>query len=384
VFFVSLLLILLSACGQLEGPVLLAAPVETTVKAKLTASAPSERAFFGDSVAIHGRTAVVGAWGEGEEAGAAYVYVARNGGWTLQDTLRVEDGAPGERFGHAVAVHSDTIVVGAVYDGEFGFRAGAAYLFVREGSSWHFQAKLTAPDAAAYQQFGSAVAVGDDVVAVGASGFSGRAVYLFDRAGAYQTTLRPGDLHEDARFGSALALAGDTLVAGAWQDELFDEHDGEAPVLGTVYFFERSGAGWREVARFTSPSGNPGFGYAVAVGNGTAAVGTPGESVSVFARRAGAWLLAATLSAPDAPHFGSAVALGGGRLAVGAPGGAGTVFIYRQNGHAWTLAQRVQAPSGNDALHLGGAVAASGQRLIAGATGDRAGGIASGAVYVIP
>lgn len=362
----------------------MASPMEAVADTKLTALEPKEYAFFGYSVAIHGRTAVVGAWGEDSERGAAYIYVARNGSWILQDTLRAEDGAPGERFGHAVAIHGDKIVVGAVYDGEAGFRAGAAYLFVREGSSWHFRAKLTAPDAAAYQQFGSAVAMGDDVVAVGASGFTGRAIHLFDRSGAHQATLQPGDLHEDARFGSALALSGDTLVAGAWQDELYDDYDDEAPVPGAAYLFERSEDGWREVARVTSSSGNPGFGYAVAIGNGAAAVGAPGESVSVFARRGGAWQLAATLSEAEALHFGSAVAIGGNRLAVGAPGGAGAVFVYQQQGGAWALAQRVQAPSGNDALHLGGAIAASGQRLIAGATGDRAGGIASGAAYVIP
>src|SRR3989442_715538 len=139
---------------------------------------PNETAFsqqFGHAVAIEGDTAVVGAPLDSAgnvNAGAAYVFVRAGATWIEQAKLTAGDAGLKAEFGNAVAISGDTIVVGAHADprGD-GVPEGAAYVFARNGTGWSQQAKLRSADPAASQhQFGAAVAIDGEVVAVGAIG----------------------------------------------------------------------------------------------------------------------------------------------------------------------------------------------------------------------
>jgi len=140
---------------------------------KLIASDAAPGDNFGISVAIFGDTAVIGAYVDdhagGVNAGAAYVFVHAGGMWTEQAKLTASDAAADDGFGIAVAVSGDTAVVGAwANDHTGGTDAGAAYVFVRAAGVWTQQAKLTASDAAANDQFGASVAVFGDTAVIGA------------------------------------------------------------------------------------------------------------------------------------------------------------------------------------------------------------------------
>ena len=143
-----------------------------TQQAKLTASDAAADDRFGISVAVAGDTAVVGAFLDdtlaGTDAGSAYVFVRSGGAWTQQAKLTASDAAADDPFGDSVAVAGDTAVVGALDDTLAGTDAGSAYVFVRSGGAWTQQAKLTASDAAADDQFGYSVAVAGDTAVVGA------------------------------------------------------------------------------------------------------------------------------------------------------------------------------------------------------------------------
>lgn len=99
---------------------------------------------FGVSVAIDGDTVVVGAnsaaVGGNNLQGAAYVFIRSGSGWTQQAKLTADDGQAQDRFGVSVAISGDTILVGAVNDAGNGNRR-ATYVFTRSGSSWVQQAK---------------------------------------------------------------------------------------------------------------------------------------------------------------------------------------------------------------------------------------------------
>ena len=105
---------------------------------------------FGTAVGLHGDYAVVGDDWEGGAAshqGAAYVY-RRNGagGWDLVlPVLTAPDATNYDHFGRAVAIYEDRLIVGA--PGVFGAGvtgAGAAYVYVRAGTSWGLEQKLEA------------------------------------------------------------------------------------------------------------------------------------------------------------------------------------------------------------------------------------------------
>ena len=141
-------------------------------KAKLTASDGEEWDWFGTSVAISGDTVVVGAdddvIGTNTDQGSAYVFVRSGDTWTQTAKLTASDGAADDSFGHSVAISGDTVVVGA--DGDDNNK-GSAYVFEKPAAGWANMtqtAKLTASDGEDYDHFGYSVAISGDTVVVGA------------------------------------------------------------------------------------------------------------------------------------------------------------------------------------------------------------------------
>ena len=145
-----------------------------TEEAKLTAADAAERDGFGRSVALSGdgRTALVGTANAaclagGDDCGAAYVFIRDKGGaWVEQQKLTASDAAPFSNFGHSVALSADgkTTLIGAPGAGPPAaacpaFNCGAGYVFVRRGSQWGEQQKLTGSDAGIGATFGWSVAL---------------------------------------------------------------------------------------------------------------------------------------------------------------------------------------------------------------------------------
>src|SRR5262245_42630691 len=87
---------------------------------ELLASDEEYYQWFGYSVAISGDTALVGAFlddgAAGASAGSAYVFVRTATGWTEQAKLTASDAAAGDEFGFSVSISGDTALIGAVYD----------------------------------------------------------------------------------------------------------------------------------------------------------------------------------------------------------------------------------------------------------------------------
>src|SRR5688572_23593433 len=163
-----------------------------TQQQKITSTPRGVGAQHGSAVAINGNTMVVGARHDSttaSQAGAAFVYVLTGGTWTQQAVLLAGDGALADKFAYSVAISGDTIVVGSYNDDAPLSNAGSAYVFVRNGTTWSFQQKLTAGDGTADDEFGSAVAITGEVIVVGAhfadlpSNSQAGSAYVFRRSG---------------------------------------------------------------------------------------------------------------------------------------------------------------------------------------------------------
>jgi hypothetical protein len=294
-------------------------------QAKLTASDGAALDCFGLSVTLSGDTALVGAFGDDGYKGSAYVFVRSGTIWSQQAKLTASDGAAGDRFGYAVALSGDTALVGAVFD-EVGTNTlqGSAYVFVRSGTIWSQQAKLTASDGAASDYFGSSVASSGDTALVGAHGddsLKGSA-YVFVRSGttwSQQAKLTASDGAASDYFGISVASSGDTALVGAYEDD---------SLKGSAYVFVRSGTTWSQQAKLTAADGaaNDYFGRSVALSGDTALVGAYGDdslkgSAYVFVRSGATWSQQAKLTAADgaaSDYFGISVALSGDTALVGA------------------------------------------------------------------
>jgi hypothetical protein len=136
---------------------------------------------FGRALAVQGNVAVVGAPNDevgSHTHGAAYVFSRRSHGWLQDRKLLARDSDVFDGFGLRVAVSGDTIAVGSMFDHDASLYSGAAYVYQRSGQSgWSLREKLFPSDAARDDAFGSAVAVSDNAVLVGAFGKSDVAFY---------------------------------------------------------------------------------------------------------------------------------------------------------------------------------------------------------------
>ena len=255
---------------------------EEAVKSVASDGAASD--YFGYSnIAVSGDTAVVGAYlddDSGSASGSAYVFVKSGSDWVLQTKLTASDGTMEDYFGISVAIDGDTIVVGANGDSDINPRGGSAYVFTRSGTTWTQQAKLLASDGAAYGHFGGAVSVSGGKLAIGATS-SGSvtgigSVYVFAWTGAawmQQAKLLASDGAAYDYFGVNVAIDGDTVVAGAY----FDDDKGTSS--GSAYIFTRSGSTWTQQAKLLASDGAAGdyFGRGVGVSGNDVVIGAYGD-----------------------------------------------------------------------------------------------------------
>jgi len=125
--------------------------------------------FFGDAVDIDDGIVAVGAWAKSiyyDHSGAAYLFDANTGSQLAY--LVPADGHDRDNFGISISIDNDIVAIGAHQDGDNGWVSGSAYLW--DASSGTQIVKFLASDGAAFDYFGSSIAIDNGVVAVGAIG----------------------------------------------------------------------------------------------------------------------------------------------------------------------------------------------------------------------
>ena len=254
--------------------------------AKLVDATMDNGASFGESVALSddGNTALIGGYADSGDNGAAWVFIRTGSTWSQQAELIDTGPDSGAYFGASVALSADgnTALIGGSEDSA---NVGAAWVFTRTGPNWAQQAKLvdTGPDAGA--EFGSSVALsGNGQVALigGPIDSSDKgAAWIFTVSGTtwtQQAKLVDTGADADAAFGDSVALSADggtALIGGP-----LDASDN-----GAAWIFTGSGSSWTQQAKIASPDALAEFGEAVALSatGGTALIGAFDDATDVGA-----------------------------------------------------------------------------------------------------
>ena len=345
--------------------------------------------YFGGGLALNGSTLVVGAAGESSSqttitngatastdnsaasAGAAYVFLRSGTSWTQQAYIKAPNAEASDSFGNNLALDGDTLVVGAwaedssqttITNGttasgdNSATDAGAAYVFLRSGTSWSQQAYLKAPNAEAGDVFGGSVAISGDTILVGArweasnqtsitngatassnnSISQAGAAYVFIRSGtswSQQAYLKAPNPSSGDNFGFALALDGDTAAVGAYAEDSIQTtitNSGDASTdnsvtdAGAVYVFKRSGTTWSQEAYIKAPNAEAGdyFGISVALSGDLLAVSAPVED-----------------SAQNTITNGTTASSNN------SASGAGAVYVFARDNSSWTQKAYIKAPN---------------------------------------
>lgn len=286
---------------------------------------------FGSSVALAGPLLAVGAPVRSPN-GAVDLFSREGTSWTLETSLVPLAPDAEEAFGVSVSLGENVVVVGAPR----GSQPGAVYVFEKGSEGWSQVVLLTAPVVAAGDEFGAAVSVRDNVLAIGAPGTDGGvgAVYASSRGpmGWSQPQRLPSNPKQGERLGAAVAADGDIIAAGA--PESFGLFGGS----GAVYLFDKIDDKWHPGwtfnvdAIFELPFFKPfRFGASVALQGDRLVVGAPSPVVAgsgdpdrtiLFERHKEIWNEVAEMDAVLAPRgdkFGTAVALSPSFLVVTSP-----------------------------------------------------------------
>lgn len=344
--------------------------------------------------------------------------------YSQQAYLKASNAGDNDSFGYSVAIDADTIVVGAPRESgdasstieesnDAAYQSGAAYIFVRSGSTWSQQAYLKVSDPATNDAFGSAVAIEGDTVVVGAptkpdvnNTLEAGSTYVFTRSGSTwteQARLASSSPKFFGHFGSSVAISGETVVVGS--DEFY-QSTGIGP--GKVDVFTRSGSTWSHQTRLEAfnPGNGARFGKSVAIDGDTIVVGADqeyGDSSStvdnpnsnttfagaayVFVRSDSTWSQQAYLKAFNAEShdsFGTAVAVSGDTVVIGATSeagdqastiengnnnalNAGAAYVYARSGSAWSLQAYLKASNAEEYDLFGSSVAIAEDILLVGA-----------------
>ena len=375
-------------------------------QAKLIAPDGKKGDAFG-TVAVSGDTAVIGASSDGEGS----VYIFRNNGttWNFQQKLKASDGQFADLFGGAVAISGDTLVVGAG-GADIGANdiQGAAYVFVREGTTWSEQQKLVASDGAIFDGFGFSVSISGETIVVGAqannidNNINQGAAYVFVRTGptwSEQQKLTASDGASNDFFGQSVAVNGETIVIGAPQMDISANSD-----QGSAYVFVRTGTTWNLQQKLTASDGATAdlFGGAVAISGETVVVGAfiadIGSSLDqgsayVFVRTGTTWSLQQKLTDLDGmteSFFGCSVMIEGEVVVVGAFStdlgngvNQGAAYVFRRTGTVWEQVFKLTPLDPEESMQFGFSVAISGGVILVGAPVDTIGeNFDQGSAYV--
>jgi hypothetical protein len=320
--------------------------------------------------------------------------------WTQQAELTASDGAAADDFGWSVSLSDGTAIVGALrHQVGTNVLQGAAYVFVRSGTTWTQQAELTASDGAANDFFGGSVSLSGGTALVGqvpANTQQGVA-YVFVRSGTtwtQQAELTASDGDANDQFGWSVSVSGGTALVGAYQHQV-----GANAQQGAAYVFVQSGTTWSQQAELTASDGaaNDQFGWSVSVSGSTALVGADSHQIGanqgqgaayVFVQSGTTWTQQAALTASDGAamdELGTSVSVSGGTALVGAQSSnaRGAAYVFVQSGTTWTQQAKLTASDGVLGDVFGWSVSVRGGTALVGAYQHRVGAnVLQGAAYV--
>lgn len=202
-----------------------------TQNARLTTTDAAPDDKLGISVSLSGSNGLVGAHHK-DTAGSAYLYRGLDTatGTVMQDAkLNASDRATDDNFGTSLSLSGSIGLVGASGDSDAGSSSGSAYLFRDLDTATgtvNENAKLTASDADAGDDFGGSVSLSGSIGLIGAAsntdaGTNTGSAYVFrnlDTATGTVTEnakLTASNASEGDNFGSSLSLSGSIGLVGA-------------------------------------------------------------------------------------------------------------------------------------------------------------------------
>ena len=128
---------------------------------KLIADGTDSLDFFGFSSSLSNDVAIVGAPGDDDSTGSAFIFRLDGNNWFEEQKLIISDDTSHGFAGWSVSIFGDYAILGSPFDNDFGIYSGSAYIFNRNISGWTEQYKLIASDSTPLDLFGWSVSISE-------------------------------------------------------------------------------------------------------------------------------------------------------------------------------------------------------------------------------
>jgi hypothetical protein len=286
------------------------------------------------------------------QAGALFVYRDIGGTWQQEQMIQPSTLNQDDLFGFSVAATNGLVAASALYDDTQGVDSGAVYVFRKETGGWVLEQKLTNPVPGDQLNYGRAIAMTGDVLAVARWG-PPAVVFVYRRSGttwSLEATLTPS--FADQRYGTDVAVATNLIVVG-------DPHYGIQEGAAEVYRYT-AGVGWQSefvafgaVGSLLGESVDAYRDRMVAGGSEINVGGTGHAEVYKYTAGTGTWAHEQTLIGSDSAAgdgLGFNVSIASSGIYAAAPGhdaiatNAGAVYAFTFNGTSWVQAMK-KAPT---------------------------------------
>jgi len=409
---------------------------------KIEASDSSPEDEFGWSLDISGNYAIVGAWGEDEDAagnntlddaGSVYIIERDNyGNWNEVHKIVASDRAANNRFGISVGISGNYAVVGAQLEDEDASGentledAGSAYIFERDGyGNWNEVQKIVASDRARWHEFGGSVSISGSYAIIGAISdddmnplIGAGSAYIFTRDdnGNWNEVQKivASDRAAGDCLGFSLGISGNYAVVGAKTEDEDPQGENTMEDAGSAYIFEcDEGGTWNEIQKIAASDRDVDdwFGNSVSISGKYVIVSAPYEdedasggntlddagSVYIFERNeSGVWNEVQKIVASDRAMndcFGNSLSLSGDYAIVGAYmededaegentlDWAGSEYIFKRDaGGTWNEIRKIVASDRAEENNFGFASGISGNYAMIGQC--HIAGRATGTAYI--
>lgn len=332
---------------------------------KLTLSNGQTWNYFGSSVALDGDRALIG-MSDNNNPGSAFVYQFDGETWVQQAKLMASDGQAYNSFGTALAIKDDIAVVGSPRTGEGGGR-GQAYIYTYNGSKWSEVQKLT--NGIDNDQLAGALDFDGRRIILGATGendYRG-AVYIYYYDGSSwvpEQKLESPNGFDYFSFGSSVAIDGNTAMVSEMGG---DENS------GWVYIYEYNGTSWE--LKQTIENTNSSF-RSLDIDGNRAVIGADQNLSYILSLQDTSWV---TEYAP--PRRGGQVAIDGDKVVICdsySHSGRGTSWVYCYKDSVWSEYELVGSDLQNS-NYFGESVAIGNNEIFIGAV---LANDSKGAVYI--
>jgi len=252
---------------------------------RLSADDLAEGDGFGSQVVAGDGFVAVAATGQGESAGAVYVFQMGDGGWEMAAKLAPEALEAGSFFGASMAVQGDRLIVGAPARmsafsrrGQEFTKVGSTHVFRRgDDGAWAEIGQVSPMNVSEGGGYGASISINGSKMAVGAPYDAGSvgsvSIYEWDEESAsYQpaTKLAPFIATPGTQFGSFVTIDEYGVFVGA---------PGHERGMGGTYWFTATENGYSDamVSGAESTSGRASYGAGLASAANVAVIGAPGQ-----------------------------------------------------------------------------------------------------------